>query len=168
MQILHFIGKHVKNDKINASRVLELNKLKNYIKPNYTASLSNAEVKSSHTHLPLELASNALSNKRDICPAVAVLGRHLSELVAAAEHAGAPSGPSKVDVRVVVKHVQLLADGFQAARVGRSATGFGQNRLALVLAQPVAEVGESVSVVGGACGVGAAVVGVEVLVHVED
>ena len=40
--------------------------------------------------------------------------------------------------------------------------------MALVLAQPVAEVCERIGVVGGAGGVGAAVVGVEVLVHVED
>jgi hypothetical protein len=125
-------------------------------------------VKSRHDHLPLELASNALSNKRNISPAVAVLGRHLSQLVGAAEHAGAPASPSKVNVRVVVEHIELLADGFQAARIGRSATGLGQDGLAIVLAQPVAESGERIGVVGGAGGVGAAVVGVEVLVHVED
>ena len=159
----------MKNDRqIDESEDLELNKLKNHIKPNYTAISSNAEVKSSRTHLPLELTSNALSNKRDVSPAVAVLGRHLSQLVAAAEHASAPASPSEVDVRVVVQHVQLLADGFQAAGVGRSAAGLGQDGLTLVLTQPVAKVGEGVGVVGGAGGVGAAVVGVEVLVHVED
>jgi len=125
-------------------------------------------VKQYHNHLPLELASNALSNKRNISPAVAVLSRYLSQLVAAAEHARAPASPAKVNVRVVVKHVQLLADGLQAARVGSSATGLGQDSLAVVLTQPVAEAGERIGVVGGAGGVGAAVVGVEVFVHVED
>ena len=129
---------------------------------------SSPELQSSRDHLPLELASNALGNKRHVSPAVAVLSRHLSQLVAAAEHAGAPASPSKVDVRVVVEHVQLLADGFQAARVGRSATSLGQDCLALVLTQPVAKVCESIGIVSGAGGVGATVVGVEVLVHVED
>lgn len=150
------------------AELLELCKSKNYKSPNRIPNHFHQEVKSSRNHLPLELASNALSNKRDISPAVAVLSRHLSELVGAAEHARAPASPSKVNVRVLVKNVQLLAHGFQAARVGRSATSLGQDGLTLVLAQPVAESGERIGVVGGAGGVGAAVVGVEVLVHVED
>ena len=125
-------------------------------------------MKSCHNHLPLELASNALSNERHISPAVAILGRHLGQLIAAAEHTSTPASPSEVNVRVIVKHVQLFADGFQAARISSSATGLGQDCLALVLTQPVAKVSECIGVVGGAGGVGAAIVGVEVLVHVED
>lgn len=86
------------------------------------------------SRLPLELASNALSDKRDVSPAVAVLSRDLGQLVAAAEHASAPASPSKVNVRVAVEHIQLFADSFQAARVGCSTTSFSQDRLPLVLA----------------------------------
>jgi hypothetical protein len=147
---------------------LELCKLKNYESPTRVPNRFHQEVKSSQNHLPLELASNALSNKRNISPAVAVLSRHLSELVGAAEHARAPASPPKVNVRVLVKNVQLLANSLQAARVCRSTTCLGQDGLTLVLTQPVAESGERIGIVSGASGVGAAVVGVEVLVHVED
>jgi hypothetical protein len=61
-----------------------------------------------------------------------------------------------------------LAHSRQTARVAGSTAGLGQNRLALVRAQPVAERGESVDVVRRAGGVGSAVVRVEVLVYVED
>jgi len=142
--------------------------LKNYQTPNLTAHRSYPEVKSSRRHLPLELASNALGDKRDISPRVAVLSRYLSKLVAGTKHASAPASPSKVDVRVLVEHVQLLANGFQAARVGGSAAGLSQDCLTLVRTEPVAESGKRIGVVSSASSVGAAVVRVEVLVYVED
>ena len=126
-------------------------------------------MKSSHTHLPLELASNALSNKRHISPAaIAVARRRLGQLIGRVKPARAPTSPPQVHIRVVVQHIQLLAHSFQAARIVRSTTSLSQDGLTLVLTQPVAKVGEGVGVVGGAGGVGAAVVGVEVLVYVED
>lgn len=61
-----------------------------------------------------------------------------------------------------------MADGCETARIGWSATSLGQDRLALVLAEPIAEVGEGVCVVGGAGGVGSGVVGIEILVDVKN
>jgi hypothetical protein len=121
------------------------------------------------TPLPLELASNALSNKRHIGPAaIAIARRRLGQLVGRVKPARAPPSPPQVHVRVAVQHIQLLAHGFQAARIIRSTTGLGEDRLALVRAQPVAQRREGLGVVGRARRVRARVVRVEVLVHVED
>jgi hypothetical protein len=119
-------------------------------------------------HLFLELASNALGNKRDISPAVTVLGRNLRQLVGARKHACAPASPSEEDIGVVVQYIKLLAHGRQTARVAGSAASLSQDCLALVRAQPVTECGESVDVVSSAGSVRTAVVRVEVLVYVED
>jgi hypothetical protein len=119
-------------------------------------------------HLCLvELASNALGDDLPVSPAAAALGRSLSKLVASIELASRPASPAKVDVRVLVKSIELLAEGGQAGSVV-GATGLGEDGLALVGAEPGAEGVEGVDVVGGAGGVGAGAVGVEVLVDVED
>jgi len=119
-------------------------------------------------HLSLvELASNALRDDLLVGPAAAALGGSLGELVAGVELAGRPAGPAEVDVRVLVEGVELLAQHGQAAGVVGTA-GLGEDGLALVGAEPVAEGGEGGDVVGGAGGVGAGAVGVEVLVNVED
>jgi hypothetical protein len=119
-------------------------------------------------HLCLvELASNALGDDLPVSPAAAALGRSLSKLVASIELASRPASPAKVDVRVLVKSIELLAEGGQAGSVV-GATGLGEDGLALVGAEPGAEGVEGVDVVGGAGSVGAGAVGVEVLVDVED
>jgi hypothetical protein len=123
----------------------------------------------SNPPLPLELASNALSNKRHIGPAaIAIARRRLGQLIGRVKPARAPPSPPQVHVRVAVQHIQLLAHSFQAARIIRSTTGLRENRLALVRAQPVAQRREGLGVVGRARRVRARVVRVEVLVHVED
>lgn len=127
---------------------------------------SKSETKS--TRLPLELASNALGNKRHISPAIAVARRRLGQLVARIKPPRAPPSPPQIHVRVIVQHIQLLAHSFQAAGIVRPAARLGQNGLALVLAQPVAQRPEGLGVVGRARRVRARVVRVEVLVHVED
>ena len=119
-------------------------------------------------HLCLvELASNALGDNLPVSPAAAALGRSLSKLVASIELASRPASPAKVDVRVLVKSIELLAQCGQAAGIV-GATGLGEDGLALVGAEPLAEGVEGFNVVGGAGGVGAGAVGVEVLVDVED
>lgn len=119
-------------------------------------------------HLCLvELASNALGDNLPVSPAAAALDRSLGKLVASIELASRPAGPAKVDVRVLVKSVELLAQSGQAAGVV-GATGLGEDGLALVGAEPGTEGVEGFDVVGGAGGVGAGAVGVEVLVDVED
>jgi hypothetical protein len=119
--------------------------------------------------LPLELASNALSNKRHIGPAaIAIARRRLGQLICRVKPPRTPPSPPQVHVRVAVQHIQLLAHRFQAARIVRPATGLGENRLALVRAQPVTQRREGFGVVGRARRVRARVVRVEVLVHVED
>jgi hypothetical protein len=119
-------------------------------------------------HLSLvELASNALGDDLPVSPAAAALDGSLSELVAGIELASRPAGPAEVDVRVLVEGIELLAQGGQAAGVVGT-TGLGEDGLALVGAEPGAEGVESFDVIGGAGGVGAGAVGVEVLVDVED
>ena len=119
-------------------------------------------------HLCLvELASNALGDDLPVGPAAAALDGGLGELVAGVELAGRPAGPAEVDVGVLVEGVELLAQHGQAAGVV-GAAGLGEDGLALVGAEPLAEGVEGVDVVGGAGGVGAGAVGVEVLVDVED
>lgn len=119
-------------------------------------------------HLCLvELASNALGDDLPVGPAAAALDGSLGELVAGVELAGGPAGPAEVDVGVLVEGVELLAQHGQAAGVV-GAAGLGEDGLALVGAEPLAEGVEGVDVVGGAGGVGAGAVGVEVLVDVED
>ena len=119
--------------------------------------------------LSLELASNALSNKRHISPAaIAVARRRLGQLIGRVKPARAPTSPPQVHIRVVVQHIQLLAHSFQAARIVRSTTSLSQDGLTLVRAQPVAQRREGLGVVGRARRVRARVVRVEVLVHVED
>jgi hypothetical protein len=115
----------------------------------------------------VELASNALGDDLPVSPGAAALDGSLSELVAGVELASRPAGPAKVDVRVLVKGIELLAERSQAAGVVR-ATSLGEDGLALVGAEPGAEGVEGFDVVGGAGGVGAGAVGVEVLVDVED
>lgn len=117
--------------------------------------------------LASELSSNALGDDLLIGPAIAVLGRGHDKLVARIELASRPAGPTKVDVRVLVHRIELLAKSRQAAGIV-AATGLRQNGLALVLAQPVAESVESLNVVRCASGVGTGSIFVEVLVHVED
>lgn len=119
------------------------------------------------SNLFVELASNALGDDLLVGPAVAVLGGDLGELVASREHASGPTSPAKVDVRVLVNGIELLAKRSQAARVVR-ATGLSENGLALVGLEPSTKSVEGLNVVGGASGVGAGTVGVEVLVDVED
>lgn len=118
-------------------------------------------------HLVSELASNALLHDRLVGPAAAVVGRGLSELVAAVEHAGRPASPAEVDVRVLVDGIELLAKHGQAAGIV-GATSLSEDSLALVGTEPGTKGVEGVDVVGGAGGVGAGAVGVEVLVDVED
>jgi hypothetical protein len=118
-------------------------------------------------HLCVELASNTLSNNLHISPAAAALGRNLRKLVASSEHASRPASPSKVDVRVLVHGIKLLAKRSQAAGLAGTA-GLSEDSLALVGLEPGAEGVESIDVVGGAGGVRAGAVGVEVLVNVED
>jgi hypothetical protein len=115
----------------------------------------------------VELASNALGDDLPVSPGAAALDGSLSELVAGVELASRPAGPAKVDVRVLVKGIELLAERSQAAGVVR-ATSLGEDGLALVGAEPGAEGVEGFDVVGGAGGVGAGAVGVKVLVDVED
>lgn len=118
----------------------------------------------SHLVLLLELASNALRDKRHILAAV----RGLTQGVARVEGTCSPAGPAKVDIRVGVQLSKLLAHILETAAVRWPAASLGQDSLALVRAEPVTKGLEDLDVVGGAGGVGARVVGVEVLVDVED
>lgn len=136
--------------------------------PGYVACYECKSLTPRRTRSFLELASNALGDERHISPAVAILRRHLAQLVAGGEHARGPASPAQVGVGILVEDVELLADGLQAAGVAGSAAGLGQDGLALVGAQPLAEVGEVADVVRRAGRVCAGVVGVEVAVHVED
>ena len=117
--------------------------------------------------LLVELSSNALGDDVHVGPFVAVLGGDLRKLVAAVEHTSRPAGPAKVGVRVLVQDVKLFAKSLQTALLAGAAS-LSEDSLALVLLQPRAESLECVDVVGGASGVGAGSVGVQVLVHVED
>lgn len=136
--------------------------------PMYASIQCSSTGTSSCSNLSLvELASNALGDNLPVSPAAAALDRSLGELVASIELASRPASPAKVDVRVLVENIELLAQRGQAAGVVRAA-GLGEDGLALVGAEPVAEGGEGGDVVGGAGGVGAGAVGVEVLVDVED
>lgn len=123
----------------------------------------------SHTHSLLpELASNTLRYKRHISPRISILRRNLRQLIARAEHPRAPTRPPKIDVRVIIQHIQLLAHSFQATRIVRPASRLSQNRLPLILPQPVSQIREGIDVVCCAVRVRAGVVRVEVFVHVED
>lgn len=151
-----------------ASRRGKQNKISSLADKISNALPTNQKLSRPQQYLPLKLASNALGHKRNISPRIAILRRHLRQLIASTEHARAPARPTKVDVRVIVQHIQLLTHGLQTARIVRPTARLGQNRLALVLTQPVAERREGVDVVGRAGRVRAGIVRVEVLVHVED
>ena len=85
------------------------------------------------------------------------------------EGAGCPAEVAEVDVAVGVDVAEGLADVFQAAGVGVAAADFRKDGLAVLGAEPGGEGREGViDVVVDAVGVGARVVDVEVLVHVED
>jgi hypothetical protein len=131
------------------------------------SSLAHADLRSFEIPLLVELASNALGDNVLVGPLAAAEGRGLSELVAGVEHTSRPAGPAEVDVGVLVHGIELLAESLQAAGLAGAAS-LGEDGLALVLLEPCTESLKDVDVVGGASGVGARSVGVEVLVHVED
>ena len=132
-----------------------------------SSSLAHADLRNLEIPLLVELASNALGDNVLVGPLAAAEGRGLSELVAGVEHTSGPASPAEVDVGVLVHGIELLAESLQAAGLA-GAAGLGEDSLALVLLEPCTESLEDVDVVGGASGVGARSVGVEVLVHIED
>lgn len=132
-----------------------------------SSSLAHADLRNFEMPLLVELASNALGDNVLVGPLAAAEGRGLSELVAGVEHTSGPASPAEVDVGVLVHGIELLAESLQAAGLA-GAAGLGEDSLALVLLEPCTESLKDVDVVGGASGVGARSVGVEVLVHVED
>ena len=112
----------------------------------------------------LELARNALADKR----LIRVARRRQAKRVARIEAAGTPAGPAKVHVTVAVDEIQTRAHVLLAA--GRvAAAHLGDERLALGLAEVVAEGLEAVGdVVGHALLVFAGAVAVVVVVDVVD
>ena len=132
-----------------------------------SSSLAHADRRNFELPLLVELASNALGDNVLVGPLATAEGGGLSELVAAVEHTSRPASPAEVDVRVLVHGVELLAKSLQAAGIA-GATSLGEHGLTLVLLEPRAKSLEHVDVVGGASGVGAGSIGVQVLVDVED
>jgi hypothetical protein len=106
----------------------------------------------------MEFASNALLNKRHIRPSAPTLRRRLAQHIAGVKPTRSPTRPAQKDIRVRVQDIELGAHVRQARAVAGSAAGLGEHGLALVGAEVVAEGLEGGGVVGGAGGVGAAVV----------
>ena len=113
----------------------------------------------------LEFPSQALRDQRHI----GVTIRPQAEGVRGIEGAGGPAHPAEIDIRVLVEEVERLADIRQAGRRGGPTAELGDESLSLVGLEEGDERLEAIgNLVGGALGVGAGPVRVEVVVHVED
>jgi hypothetical protein len=119
--------------------------------------------------LGVEDTSNTLANNSLILVGSSATSGNFGKNVIGSEHTSRPTGPAKVDVRVGHEVVEDVADGGQA-RLVVGTTGLGEDGLATVGAEPASELGETGNVVrGGDTGrVGARVVGIGVLVNIED
>jgi hypothetical protein len=122
-------------------------------------------------HLPLSVlprTNNTRLNERSIGPSVSILGRSLSKLVRTIKTTCSPASVSKVNIRVLVQELNLLAKILLTAS-SVTATSLGQHSLPAVLLEPGGKGLEGgIDVVLDALGVGSGVVAVKILVYVHD
>jgi hypothetical protein len=118
--------------------------------------------------LRLKLSNNTLAHQRLIRPRPSTLRRRLTQHIARIERSRRPTNPSEINIRILIERSKLLAQISKTATRITPTPGLRQDRLSPLLPQPVPQRREHIFIVRHALSVSAAVVRVQVSVHVKD